>query len=95
VAIEEMAKEEEIYEGKLTFTAGIGIRKQIVSLMKNIAFERDVNIEIEEDKGFLTSNFRVKLIGAREDLIEIFSLSKMFAEIVNKTMDKKGGDALH
>lgn len=90
-----MAKEEEIYEGKLTFTAGIGIRKQIVSLMKDIAFERDVNIEIEEDKGFLTSNFRVKLIGERKDLLEIVSLSKMFAEIVNETMDKKGGNAYH
>ena len=50
-------------ESRFTFSAGMVIRKNIVSQIKTAAFKAGVNISIDEDKGFLSSNYRVILSG--------------------------------
>lgn len=85
MAIQEEQKKE-ICKGRFILSVPIGIRRSLIDLIKDTAFERNVNIDVEENKGFLTSNFRVKLVGAREDLLEIVSLAKMYAEYVNESL---------
>ena len=50
-------------ESRFTFSAGMVVRKTIVSEIKNAAFKAGVNIVVEEDKGLLSSNYRVRLSG--------------------------------
>lgn len=53
-------------ESRFTFSAGMVIRKTVVSKIKTAAFKAGVNINIDEDKGFLSSNYRVTLSGESE-----------------------------
>lgn len=77
---EGMVQKEEIYEGSFIFTAGIAVKRSIVTIIKNIAFEKNIKVKMEESKGFPKSTFRVKLIGARKDVLEIFVLLKKFVD---------------
>lgn len=50
-------------ESRFTFSAGMAIRKTVVSQIKNAAFKAGVNITVDEDKHFFESNYRVVLSG--------------------------------
>lgn len=54
---------------KFTFEAGALVRGQAVKGIKNIAFMKNLSIKIDEDKGILDSNFRIKLEGSDEKIL--------------------------
>lgn len=65
---------------KFTFEAGALLRGPAVKGIKNIAFMQNLSLKIDEDKGILDSNYRVKLEGpdekilsAKDDVRELFS----------------------
>ena len=49
--------------GKFTFEAGVLVRNLAVSRIKSLAFSHDLDITIDEDRGFFSSNYRVKFSG--------------------------------
>lgn len=56
---------------KFTFSAGVLVRKQIVSEIKNAAFRAGVNIKMDEDSGWLDSNYRVTLSGEENSVLRL------------------------
>lgn len=55
---------------KFNFTAGIIIRSNVVGFIKDIAFMYDLECSLDEDKNWLDSNYRVKLIGKSDKLTQ-------------------------
>jgi len=53
---------------KFVSEAGLLIRGPFRSFIKNLAFTRNLKLELEEDKHILHSSFRVKLTGLESDL---------------------------
>lgn len=56
---------------KFIFTAGVLIRKQVISEIKNAAFRAGVNIKMDEDSGWLDSNYRVTLSGEENSVLKL------------------------
>lgn len=56
---------DEMIIARFTLSVGAVIRKSVISQIKNAAFMHGVALEIEEDKGFLESDYRVKMTGKR------------------------------
>lgn len=54
---------------KFTFEAGALVRGEAVKGIKNIAFMKSLSLKVEEDKGILESNFRIKLEGPYEKIL--------------------------
>lgn len=55
---------------KFTATAGIVIRNGLVQMLKNSAFNKGLKIQIEEDRGWLQSNYRIIVEGNEKEVLE-------------------------
>ncbi len=53
---------------RFTFEAGFTIRGALVTALKNQAFHQDITLLVDEDKGWLGSNYRFTAIGDRANL---------------------------
>ena len=58
----------EIITAKFSIDAGVLVRGSVKSEMKIAAFNRDLSIECEEDKGFLNSIYYFKIHGNKENV---------------------------
>ncbi len=54
---------------KITFEAGLLIRGKVIRELKSAAFRNGLDIDIEEAKGLLDSDYRVTFTGADEKLL--------------------------
>ena len=50
---------------RLTISAGLFIRGNIISEIKNKAFPLGISISVDEDKGLLESSYRIMLTGEK------------------------------
>lgn len=69
---------------KFTFTAGVLIRKQVVSEIRNAAFRAGVNIKMDEDSGWLDSNYRVTLSGEENSVLKLKKAIYNYFEILER-----------
>ncbi len=69
---------------KFTFTAGVLISKQVVSEIKNAAFRAGVNIKMDEDSGWLDSNYRVTLSGEENSVLKLKKAIYNYFEILER-----------
>lgn len=67
---------------KMTLEVGALIRGDLRRLLKNMAFTTGVELNLEEDKGFLDSNFRI-LVKGEEPKLLLFKnkLEKMMEDV--------------
>jgi len=61
---------------KLAFQLQILNRDSVIGDIKNLAFLKDINCEVNEDRGWLKSNFRVKLTGNDVEVLKLQALIK-------------------
>lgn len=54
---------------KFTFEAGALVRGKAIKHIKDVAFMKNLSLKIDEDKGILESNFRIKLEGSNEKIL--------------------------
>ena len=66
---------------RFALTAGFAIRGQVISALKNRAFTQDLTITVDEDKGFLESNYRVVVSGSNEEISAFSEWVKEFMRI--------------
>ena len=66
--VKRMSRNNDPYELKFTCTVGSGIREEFKRKLRTFAFMNDVKLDIDEDKGFLTSHFLVRAEGKKVDL---------------------------
>lgn len=59
---------EEKCSARMRFEAGATIRKSVVSTLKDGAFDHGVKLDIDEDKGWFESVFRIKITGSKENV---------------------------
>ena len=48
---------------KMTMEIGALLRKSIMSEIKDYCFKYDIELDVDEDKGFISSSYRIKLVG--------------------------------
>lgn len=56
---------------KFIVTLGALIRGTVISNIKTIAFNSDVDITMDESRGFLESTYRVRLRGPKNGILQI------------------------
>jgi hypothetical protein len=61
---------------------GAAIRSIIISKIKNLAFLKNVDIDIDEDKGLLESTYRIGLSGEKEDVLVTHDEIKKYVDSV-------------
>ena len=67
---------DEMVIARFTLSLGVFVRKSVISQIKSTAFMQGVTLEIEEDKGFLESAYRVKMTGKRSIVTKICAAIK-------------------
>ena len=65
---------------KCTFTVGILIRKILRRNIKKIAFELDLSLDLQEEKGFLESTFFICVKGSSESVSKFITWCKFIVE---------------
>ena len=58
-------KSKELVSLNTTVIVGAAIRRGIINSLKNLCFLHNVKVNIEEDKGWLESYYRIKMTGER------------------------------
>jgi hypothetical protein len=73
-------------EAKGTFCAGVLVRRHIKHGLKQMAFQYDIDLSLEEDKGWLDSWFTFKAIGSESNV-------KRFTDATNQWFRELSKDA--
>ena len=74
---------------KLSFEAGRLIRGRVVSKIKTYCFRRDLTCEVEEDKGFWESTFRIKISGPQDKIDQARSDIARWSEYLQEEQREK------
>lgn len=61
---------------KLAFQAQILNRDSIISDIKNLAFLKDIICDIHEDRGWIKSDYRIRLSGNDAEVLKLQALIK-------------------
>jgi hypothetical protein len=65
---------------KFVVRAGLLIRGEVRSEIRRLAFKRDVELDLDEDKGWIESDFMVRLRGRHRDVRAIMSSVRSMVE---------------
>ncbi len=63
-----MEESQKKHRAKLTLSLGALIRGTVINSIKNNAFRLDVEVKIDESWSLLDSDYRIELIGKKEDV---------------------------
>jgi hypothetical protein len=64
---------ERVVTYKFSIEAGLLVRGQIRNTLKLLSFQHDIELKLEEDKGWLGSLFMVRLEGRYKDIMAVRS----------------------